>query len=108
MLPGLQTGLSLRKPVGLFRLGDQIRHPVDFLKAVHTQTICITAADVFQGLSAQDDMNAITFHDVVVPAFKFAMAMGTNFRHRNCFTPNIITFVDLAADDEVGGPMKRI
>jgi hypothetical protein len=108
MLLGLRPGLSLTRLAGPFRLGDQIRHPIDFLKAVHTQAIYITAADVFQGLPAQDDMNAITFHDVVVPAFKFAMAMGTNFRHRNCFTPNIITSVDLAADDEVDGPMKRI
>jgi hypothetical protein len=53
-------------------------------------------------------MDTITFQNVVVPAFKFAMAMGTSFRHRNCFSPNNITSVDLAAGDGVGGPMKRM
>ncbi len=52
-------------------------------------------------------MDTITFQDIIVPAFKFAMALGTSFRHRNCFTPNNITYVDLAADDADGGPMKR-
>ena len=87
---------------------DQSRHEADLTEAVRTEAIRITAADIVQGYLTQDDMDAITFQDIVVPAFKFTLAMGTNFSHRNCFTPNNITSVDLAADDEAGGPMKRI
>lgn len=69
------------------------RHQIDLVKAVHTQAIRITAADETHGFLTQDDMDTITFQDIIVPAFKLALAMGTNFRHRNCFTPNNITSV---------------
>jgi hypothetical protein len=84
-LPGIGS------PPGLAMVPDQRRTPVDLFQAVHTQAICIVVANVVQGLRAQDDVDTITFQDMVVPAFKFAMATGTGFRHRNCFTPNIIT-----------------
>lgn len=106
MLIGLSILFGLSILPGLFMLPGQNRHLVDLPEAVHTQAVRITAADVIQGFPAQDEMDTITFQDIIVPAFKFAMAMGTNFNHRNCFSPNNITYVDLAACDADGGPMK--
>ncbi len=53
-------------------------------------------------------MGTITFQDIIVPAFKFALAMGTGFRHRNCFTPNNITSGSCSKNGGVeSGPMKQ-
>jgi hypothetical protein len=109
---GKQFGFSILTRLsilfGLFRLPGQIRHPVDLLQAIHTQAIAVAVADKGQDLSTQNDMDTITFQDIIVPAFKFAMAMGTGFRHRNCFTPNNITSVDFAAGDVSGEPKKQV
>jgi hypothetical protein len=64
---------------------------VDLPQAIDAKAIRITLADVPVSFLTENYMDAITFQDIIVPAFKFAMAMGTNFRHCNCFTPNNIT-----------------
>ncbi len=61
------------------------------MKAVHAQAIRIPAAYEVKCFFSQDNIHTITFHHIVIPAFEIALAMGTNFRHRNCFTPNNIT-----------------
>ncbi len=61
------------------------------MKAVHTQAIRIPAAYEVKCFFGQDNIHTITFYDIVIPAFEIALAMGTNFRHCNCFTPNNIT-----------------